>query len=185
MRIRSRTDGKGQSAVEFVLVAPLLFLVLFSILQLAYLGLSALAVQRAANAVAREASIVGSASPGSFAGSRPILQCAIALTPLSFLDRKAALTALAGTRVEITRHPGTVTAQVRYPMPLSVPVVQRLFGEPFVPGSDGPGLPSLKDLQKWLPLPGLPAPPVPSRSLELPYVRWLTASATVHDESAD
>src|SRR6185369_5655278 len=75
---------KGQSAVEFLLAAPLLFLLFFLIIQSAYLGLTALALQRAAMAGAREIGLTGVLNDQNIR-----LKIAVSLAPLAYLNQAA------------------------------------------------------------------------------------------------
>lgn len=183
MRTRNDRTAKGQSAVEFLLVGPVLFLIFFSILQLAYLGLSAMAVQRAANAIAREASFSAGDEDQAQDRLRGLLQRTLALTPLSALDRERSWVCAACAQVGITRDRTSVTVTVRYPMPIWVPGVQHIFGQSLIP----PGTSRIPEdggiVSKILSLFSVPVAPVSAGTPRRLSVRWLTFSATVFDES--
>ncbi len=116
---------KGQSAVEFVLIAPLLFLIFFGIIQLSYMAYVSLAVQRAALAVARNASLSGRDNSLAFK-----TQLVISLFPITNLSSKTLSTILASDyKITFSSDYQEITAQVRYPMPIWVPLVQNFLGE--------------------------------------------------------
>src|SRR5579863_6687134 len=82
-------NAKGQSTTEFVLIAPLLFLIFFCVIQFSYFAYVSLAVQRAALAIARKASLSGVADQTAFKA-----HLAISLLPLANLNQKTLLTIL-------------------------------------------------------------------------------------------
>jgi hypothetical protein len=126
-----RIDGRGQALVEYVLIAPLLFLIFFAIIQLAYMGLTALAVQRAAMAIAREAAISTDPTAQPLENWRIVTQQYLAFYPLLSLKKTDVLLAIAGTDIQTVVEGRMVKTTVRYPMPIWVPLVGPLFGKTF------------------------------------------------------
>ncbi len=179
-----RQGPAGQSAVEFLLIAPLLFLIFFLILQVTTLGLSCLAVQRAAMAVAREASLSGDAVEEPHAGIRAIAQKLIALGPLTRLNGNATWLCAAFSSCEVVHDRTMVTATVRYPMPLVMPLAGKVLGESLDPGRMPP-LPGDSDtLAFLLRCAGMTLPEwsaLPRRRLP---VRWLRFTARCFNEAA-
>lgn len=100
----------GQATVELALSLPVVCMLLFAVVQVAVVGRDHLAVQFAARAAARAASV--SANPTS-AGTMAA-HSAITLRPLS---------------VRITEGDGTVTAFVQYTDPTDVPLVGAVLPE--------------------------------------------------------
>lgn len=182
-RVRPR-PAHGQAAVEFVLIAPVLLLILFSMLQAFYLGLTALALQRAAQSAAREASLSSDAAVDPARGPRVVAQKLMALGPLASLNGKAVWVCAALSSCTIEHDRLTVTARIRYPMPLTVPLAGRVFGEPLMEGSDGTLRRELEAARGILRLAGIEIPcAIEAGSLRLP-VRWMTFSATCFNESS-
>ena len=116
---------KGQSAVEFALIAPFLFFIFFAIIQLAYTAYVSFAVQRAALSIARDAA--RSQIPELY---EPHFQLFYSLGPLFTLNKTTLATALAAD-CSIDAIGDKVSVRVRYPMPIWVPFVGKLFGVPF------------------------------------------------------
>jgi hypothetical protein len=171
-------DEGGQSAVEFILIAPFLFLILFAVIQLAYMSYVSLAVQRAALAVARTATLSGTDNSKTFK-----TQLAISLFPLSNLNSKTLLTILASKiSVTVSRDKKNVIAQVRYPMPIWVPMVSRIFGEPLVPSFDYNNSPEGQAIQKIFQLFNQPAPNLSFQGVSLP-VCWVKYEETTFNEA--
>lgn len=179
-----RQSTAGQSAVEFVLIAPLLFLIFFLILQVTTLGLSCLAVQRAAMAVAREASLSGDAVMDPHAGIRATAQKLIALGPLTRLNGKAAWLCAAFSTCEVTHDRTTVTATVRYPMPLVMPLAGKVLGVSLDPGPAPPLSGNPDTLGFLLHCAGMTLPDwnaLPRRRIP---VRWIVFTARCFNEAA-
>lgn len=167
----------GQSATEFVLIAPLLFLIIFCVIQLAYAAYAALAVQRAALAVARTVSQGG--KENDIAARTRV---AVALLPIARLNRQALMTILA-TRCETEVSPdkSRITARVSYPMPIWVPLAGKIFGEPLNPitydhrSNEG----SLDSIFSILNEPAIRS----SLQGTLPRVHWITREESTFNES--
>lgn len=168
---------RGQAAAEFLLVAPLLFLIFFGIVQLAYFAYGSLAVQRAAYAAARGAAC--SADPSAY---DPRLQLAYCLAPLAQLNRRALLSVLA-TRCEVQADGFRVRARLDYPMPIWIPGLGRIFGQKLslIPADAAPLWSSLRSLFQWT---GKPLPDFPGDPADLPYVRVISFSADAVDENS-
>ncbi|HTA76424.1 MAG TPA: TadE/TadG family type IV pilus assembly protein [bacterium] len=115
--------SKGQSAVEFVLIAPVLFILFFGIIQLFYIAYVLLAVQRATHAIAQQAA--ASDNPDSFL---PQFQIIEALLPLEQLS-SATLSCALSSKCDIHSDGTTVFVTVSYPMPLWVPIIKNLMGQ--------------------------------------------------------
>jgi hypothetical protein len=169
---------KGQSAVEFLLAAPLLFLFFFMIIQSAYLGLTALALQRAAMAGAREIGLTGIQNDQNIR-----LKIAVSLAPLAYLSQ-AAFIGILNCRYESNAafHPREIRFSLHYPMPIWVPIAGKLLGGPLpaAPPGFGNGMtPSLREVFKTA---GITRLNLRDTHRGLPCVRWLTFEATFHNE---
>lgn len=112
---------RGTAALEFLLAAPVLLLILLCVLQLLFLGIGALSAQRAAYAGARQASLEGDALTGGF-------QVSAALLPLGLLHPSASAAVL-GARVHVQPEDRDLLFQVGVPFPLWVPLAGRILGE--------------------------------------------------------
>lgn len=168
---------KGQSAVEFVLAAPLLFLIFFAIIQLAYTAYVSLAVQRAALAVARNASLSGQNYSMAFK-----TQLILSLLPLANLSPKTLSTILESEyKVTFSSDYQQVTAQVRYPMPIWVPLVQNFLGEDLATSNDGSQTQETEAVKSVFNLLGRPAPDLPPQSAHQPVV-WVHYQVTTFNE---
>jgi hypothetical protein len=167
-----------------VLIAPILFLLFFAILQLFLLGVTCLALQRSAIAIARETSIADGIVSRSGMSLRHHIQKTSALLPLVQLDRGRGWHCMAASRVDIIHSDRTVTATIHYPMPIRLPGLGRWFGTQLTstfPLSSEP-LPSI--LEKTLRSLGIP---LQGRSLPVPshfHVRWMSFTATAFSESS-
>lgn len=170
-------NQKGQSAVEFALLSPLLFVIFFGIIQLAYSVYVAFAVQRAAYAIAREAA--ASTDPISF---NPYFQLVYCLAPLGQLNSSTLATALA-TKCDISVEDETVKVRLLYPMPIWVPMIDKLFGEKLQlnPSNLGAADSSLKSAFQII---GKTPPELSLQGLTLPYVRFMAFSATTPEETS-
>jgi hypothetical protein len=186
----------GQALGEFMLIAPLLFLIFFAILQLAYMGLSTLAVQRAAMAIAREAALSADPTVSSLGNWRIVTQQLLAFHPLLSLRRRETLLAVAGTRIDIDVEGRMVRATVRYPMPVWVPLVGPLFGGPIemsvgaerlrVVRETREGYERLRGIARAFLPDAAPLPEFPDPSwtyARLSCARMLTCAAAVPDEN--
>ncbi len=175
--MKKKLQTKGQSLVEFVLIVPLFFMILFGIIQIAYMAYVSFAVQRATFAIAREAA--SSTNPAAY---NPYFDLAYSLTPLGQLNQSTWATVLA-TNCEIKTDGKTVHVQVRYPMPIWVPVIGKIFGQKLDLNNSGITS-SISDLTEVFQLLGKPVPDFSINNLSLPYVRLVTFSANALDENS-
>lgn len=172
------TKATGQSTVEFVLIAPLLFLIFFAIIQLSYMAYASFAVQRAALAVARMASLSGIDNSTTFQ-----TQLAISLVPLSNLNQKTLLTVLeSDCKVNESPDKKKIVVQVRYPMPIWVPVVGNVFGETLVPSADYNNSPAGQAIKTIFSMLKRPIPDLSFKGVRLP-VYWINFEAATFDEA--
>jgi hypothetical protein len=169
---------RGQSAVEFVLIAPLLFLVFFGIIQLAYMGFVSFAVQRASIAIAHEASLTGNRNSTDFYS-----KLIFALAPLGSLNR-ASFVCIAASRCQITESSDKkmVTARLHFPMPIWVPLVGRIFGEEIIPSFQIIPNNVAKNIECAASLFGISTPSLSFDGVHLPYFRWMIFEASVYNE---
>ena len=176
--MRIRITAEGQSAVEFSLIAPFLFLFFFCVIQTAYTAYVSLAVQRAALAVARKASL----SPGENSAAFKT-QLTLSLLPLVRLNSKTLPTILeAQYLVTVSKDNKKVTAQVRYPMPIWIPIVRNLFGETLTFSPASAGSPEGLAVQNLISLLNHSNLNLSLQSVRLP-VRWITFEETTYNES--
>jgi hypothetical protein len=166
---------QGQSAVEFMLIAPVLFLLFFGIIQLFYSAFVSFAVQKATHAIAQQAA--ASATPTLF---EPHFQIITALSPLEKLNNSTLLYALA-SKCDIQEKNNRVFATVTYPMPIWVPLIGKVIGQPF-DSSKNSILSIATNLTNLLSTLGLALPgfPIPSNSIN---VIWITFQAYCLDEN--
>lgn len=145
-------------------------------IQLALLGLSSLAVQRAVLATARDAARGDTTQDGFPA------QKWLSLSPLTALNGKSVWICIAASRCEISYERTRVTATLHFPMPLQIPLAGRLFGENLfpIPSNSSGQIPIV--ILTILRSIGAPIDTLSSRSRKIPYVRWLVRSATVFNE---
>jgi len=169
---------KGQSAVEFVLIAPFLFFIFFGIIQLAYMGFVSFAVQRAAFAVAQESSLTGSQNSSDFYS-----KLIFALSPLGSLNR-ATFACIAASRCQITTSDvqKKVTARLYYPMPIWVPLVGRIFGEKIIPSTRFNSNGVTKDIEIAASLFGVSLPNFSFDGVHFPFCRWMIFEASTYNE---
>lgn len=174
--IRSKSS-KGQATLEFVLLAPLLFLFFLSIGQLAFTGYVSFAVQRAAFAISRAAA--ASDDPSTY---NPYTQLGYCLSPLGQLNRITLATILA-TKCDIRTDGEKVHVQVIYPMPIWIPGVAKVFGQKLNlnPVDSIPMASSLESVFRIL---GKPIPDFSLNGLNLPYVHLISFSADTIDENS-
>jgi len=175
-----RKGGRGQAAVEFVLLAPLLFLLFFALIQATYFAFACFAVQRAALAAARHAS--RSDGTGGW-WDQPRAQVDLSLAPLLSLNWKAQTASILATKVGQVASPIGVTVKVRYPMPIWVPLAGRWFGKPLVPVLDLKNNEAARILRLACQFLGRSAPDLSFDGIRLPYYRMLEFEATAVDES--
>jgi len=168
----------GQSAVEFVLIAPILFLFIFGILQLTYMAYVSFAIQKAALAIARTASLGSNNDKASFK-----TQLAISLLPEVNLSQKTLLTILA-SECEITTSSDKqrVTAQVHYPMPIWVPLAKNMFGSPLIASVNYNNTSEGKTIKNMFQIFGVKMPDLSFKGVQLAVV-WMTYEATTFNES--
>jgi Flp pilus assembly protein TadG len=128
-RLAARPDS-GQASVELALVLPLVFAMLFAVVQVGLVVRDQVLVVHAAREAVRELA-VAPAQPGN-SGPR---QAAASSADLAARARHAALTATgealdpARLTVTVELHPGTVAVRARYDAPFTVPLlaVRRRF----------------------------------------------------------
>lgn len=164
--------------MEFVLIAPLLFFVFFAIIQLVYMSYVSFAVQRAALAVARDASLGGMDQTAAFR-----TKAVLSLMPIANLSRKTLLTVLASQcSVAVSADQKQITAKVRYPMPIWVPLASNVFGQTLVPpvdyNQDRAGQ-AVRDLFLIL---GKKPPDLSFEGVHLPVV-WITYQESTFNEA--
>ncbi len=168
---------KGQSAVEFALIAPFLFFIFFAIIQLAYMAYVSFAVQRASLSIARGAA--RSEDPTLY---EPHFQLFYSLSPLARLNKTTLATALA-TDCSIDTNGEKVFVRVKYPMPIWVPWVGKVIGVPFSSSffkenSKGVVIGSI------LKLLGLDPSTLTIPGIHFPDVFWITFTAEALDENS-
>lgn len=171
--LRPAHPDSGQSLVEFVLTAPLLFLLFFAILQGTALCWTCLSVQRAAMAAARHASRVEGTSK---AWDSPRLQALVALAPLVALNKAYLVSGLL-TKVETVESDGHLIATVRFPMPIWMPLAGPWLGERILLSDNGIDPETRKVLQIVFQLTGKKPPDFDSVLDRLPYYRWISFQA--------
>jgi len=173
-----RITAKGQAAVEFSLSAPILLLFFFCLIQAAYTAYVSLAVQRAALAVARKSALSPLESSTAFK-----TQLALSLLPIVRLNPQTLPSILqAEYHSSLSSDQKKITATIRYPMPIWIPVVREIFGEPLStapPESQSPESHILKNIISLLNWPELNKP---LQSASFP-VRWVVFEETTFNES--
>lgn len=171
--MRTLPNERGQSLVEFVLTAPLLFLLFFAIIQGTALCWTCLTVQRAAMAAARHASRVETTAQ---AWDSPRFQALVALAPLVALN-KAYLVSGLMTKVETTESEGRLIATVRFPMPIWVPLAGPWLGERIALPTSSIDPETKGMIQTVFKLAGKNPPDFDSNLDHLPYYRWIVFQA--------
>ena len=127
--------------------------------------------------IARSASLSGPDNDLAFK-----TQLALSLLPLSDLNPKTLLTILASeVHVSISANRKQVTAQVRYPMVIWVPLVDKVFGEDLVPSSDYNNSPEGRAIKKIFSFLNKPIPDLSFAGVHLP-VHWVTYEETTFNE---
>jgi len=174
---------RGQSAVEFLLTAPLLFFLFYAMLQLAYLGLTVFGVQRAALAIARESSQSSVSGIESTPGFRILAVKVLSLAPLTALNRRFTWAALLSSDCDIRFDSLNVTVTVHYPLPLWVPGMGGIFGKPLTLSKTPQTIQRLAEIRRIAELLGLKTPALSFPEGPLPSIRWISCSATVFNES--
>ena len=173
-----KKNSQGQSAVEFVLLAPLLFFIFFAIVQLAYMSYAALAVQRGALSVARDVALDGQDDPKAVK-ARLILS----LLPLAQLNQKTLLTVLESKcESKISGDRKQITVQVHYPMPIWVPMVRNIIGESLVPSADYNNSPEGEAVKAIFQMLDKTPPNLSFKGARFPVV-WMKCEATTFNEA--
>ena len=174
--MRIKRKPKGQSTVEFLFAGPVVIMFFFLIIQSAYFGYTALAVQRAAIAGAREIALTGARNDQALR-----LKLAAALAPLARLNR-AALAGIIYSRyeTEFQSNRRNVRFKIYFPMPIWVPLADRILGVPFP--SLSPFYQTEASLLLKSVLNGNSENPGNLIRKSLPYVLWLTFEAETHNE---
>jgi hypothetical protein len=168
----------GQSLAEFALIAPVLFIFFFALIQITYTAYAALAVQRAAFAIAHEAA--ASDDPKTY---DPYFQLAYCLAPLGQINSTTLATVLA-THCDITIDDANyVHAQISYPMPIWIPLAGNIFGQPFQV-SAALRSPMESTLEYVFEALGKPKPDLSFKQLSFPNVQIITFSAEALNESS-
>jgi len=166
----------GQSVVEFVLIAPILFLLFFGIIQFFYTAFVSFAIQKAAFAIAQQAA--ATPDPASF---NPQFQIIEALLPIEQLN-PSTLTCVLATQCSINTDGTTVDVKVSYPMPIWVPLIKNLIGQnlntQIAPTNLIPS--SLANILQTV---GLTLPNS-SVNQNIPQVLWITFEAHALDENS-
>jgi Flp pilus assembly protein TadG len=169
---------RGQSLAEFALIAPLLFIFFFALIQITYTAYAAFAVQRAAFAIAHEAA--ASDDPKSY---DPYFQLAYCLAPLGQINSTTMATVLA-THCEINvDDPDYVHVQISYPMPIWIPLVGKIFGQPFQVTS-ALRSPMENTLERVFEALGKPKPDLSFKQLSFPNVLIYSFSAEALNEGS-
>jgi hypothetical protein len=170
----STQNATGQSAVEFVFIAPVLFLIFFGVLQLFYSAFVSFAIQRAAFSIAQEA-----ATSMSFSNFDPRFQIVYALFPLEKINSATLNYALA-TQCNIKQVKKTIQVNVLYPMPIWVPVMGNLIGQNFANAGSATLIPaSITNLLQTI---GINLPNLNSGTNNT-KVLWINYSAECLDEN--
>jgi hypothetical protein len=171
-----KNKTSGQSTVEFVLIAPILFFIFFGIIQFFYTAYVSFAVQRAAFSIAQQAA--ASLDTVSFS---PQFQIIEALLPLEQLNPSTLAYALA-TQCTINTEGTTVDVKVSYPMPIWVPLIRNVIGQNFdnQAGSSSLIPPALINLLQTV---GLSIPNFTS-SQNSTKVFWISFEAHALDENS-
>jgi hypothetical protein len=175
-RRSQRPKQTGQSATEFLLIAPLLFFIFFAIIQLAYIAYASLAVQRATLSIAKDAARSNGILPYD-----PEFQLLYSLAPLGSLNNQTLATVMA-TQCIIDRNQESVHVEVKYPMPIWVPMLGNLIGQP-LPPSHSTNLPAFEMLKTIFKLLGKTSPNLLLSNSTPPFVHWVTFSADAIDEN--
>jgi hypothetical protein len=137
-----------------------------------------LAVQRAALAIAQDASLTGDRALRNFRS-----KLNYSLAPLVSLSPKtlASITACQCTCQE-SFDKKNINVQIRYPMPIWVPLMGRIFGESLGPTFDSHLYRSGPDLQIASKFFGIPIPDFSSQGLRLPFYCWITFNTSTYNE---
>lgn len=173
-----KKNQKGQSAVEFALIVPLLFFIFFAIIQMAYMAYVSFAVQRAALALARTASLEGKNNLVAFK-----TQLVISLLPIANLNPQILLTILSSSyNITTSSDQTNITTQVSYPMPIWVPLVGKVFGDQLESSTNYNNTPDGQAIKTTLKLLNLNPPDLSFQGVHFP-VHWITYEATTFNEA--
>ena len=174
----TRNKAEGQSALEFVLIAPILFFIFFAIIQLFYTACLSFAAQRAAFAIARESSLTGIRT-----GPRLRFIETYNLAPLAALSRESLVGILAAQySCRISPDGKRVFAQVKVPLPIWVPMVGKIFGEKLNLSSLSHSRGEEASVRSALTLLNISFPDMTRNQFHLPYFFWLDFESSTHNE---
>jgi Flp pilus assembly protein TadG len=140
-RPRSSRISRAQSAVEFAMIAPLVFIVMFVGIQYAIIGQAALALSQGASAIARYAAVnPGTVSSGAASGLPAAVQAVLSPTILtnSGGDLTVTLTSNSGTSTNATTTPGlgdTCIISLSYNTSSKIFLPNTFFGVPLFPST--------------------------------------------------
>ena len=176
-RNRLQEKAIGQSAVEFLLIAPLLFTILFAIIQVAYIAYASLAVQRAALSIAKDVARTDGILPYD-----PEFQLLYSLAPLGSLNSQT-LATIDATQCTIQTNENKIHVEVRYPMPIWIPLVRNFMGEKL--SSSYLHDKSVSDMMNLVfKIIDKTPPSLPLSNDAQPVVHWITFSADANDENS-
>jgi hypothetical protein len=148
------------------------------IVQLSYMAYVSLAVQRAALAIAQDASLTGDRAVRNFRSKLNYsLAPLISLSPKTLASISACQCAC---RESFDKK--NITVQIRYPMPIWVPLMGRIFGESLAPHFDSHFSKGGSDLQMASKFFGIPTPDFSLHGLRIPFYCWITFNASAHNE---
>ena len=118
---RLRKGEQGQALVEMALVLPLLFLLLFGVIEMGRIGYAYITVSNAARAGGRTATIGGT----DLDINSSIKNAAVSLDPASLT--------ITITPLQSLRQSGqSVTVQVSYPVQLVIPIISNVIPNPVI-----------------------------------------------------
>jgi len=118
---RLRKGEHGQALVEMALVLPLLFLLLFGVIEMGRVGYAYITVSNAARAGGRTATIGGT----DLDINSSIKNAAVSLDPASLT--------ITITPLQSLRQSGqSVTVQVTYPVQLIIPIISNVISNPVI-----------------------------------------------------
>jgi Flp pilus assembly protein TadG len=112
---RTRTNESGQALVEFALVAPVLFLILFAIIQFGIAFMHSVALTDAVRAGARKAAVSRTATDPSAAATNAVLGAA---TDLDKSTLQGGISVDPGASGWVAG--GTVTVSAQYPYQVNI-----------------------------------------------------------------
>lgn len=134
---------RGQSMVEFAMIAPLFFIVIIVGVQYAYIGQAALALSQGASAIARYAAVnPGSVNSGNASALPNAIQQMLSPTILSNSgsDLTVTVTSNSGTSNSTTTTPGygdTCVISLSYVATSKIFLPNQFFGIPLFPSNLG------------------------------------------------